>query len=203
MIPEIPDKVCPVQTFTFRLDGYPSLNVADHVRLDCGDTMKLYLEDEGTKKWTFKTYSPTDTSGPGEIDITVKLYPDGQNPQLLQALQVGKDHIYLAGPWRRKQRLPTSHAYLIAFGIGITEIYPVAKQLIQDGIPTTILHANRYREDVWFRAELDEMAKENPNFEVKYMYSRERNLLSSNEYCGRLDSAMALQEVLGLGKEVN
>jgi len=209
LVPEIPGKICPVRTFTFRLDGYPSLNVGDHVRLDSGDTMKLYLEEhqqQGSKKknWTFKSYSPTDTSRPGEIDITVKLYPDGQNAKLLQALQVGQDHIYMAGPWRRKQRLPASHAYLIAFGIGITEIYPVAKQLVQDGIPTTVLYANRYREDVCFRSELDQMAKENPNsFQVKYMYSRESNLVASNEICGRLDGAKVLKEVLGLGKNEN
>jgi len=203
LVPEISDKICPVQTFTFRLDGYPSLNVADHVRLDAGDTMKLYLEEGGGKNWTFKSYSPTDTSRPGEIDITVKLYPDGQNAKLLQALQVGQDHIYMAGPWRRKQRLPASHAYLIAFGIGITEIYPVAKQLVQDGIPTTVLYANRYREDVCFRSELDQMAIDNPNcFQVKYMYSRESDLASPNEFLGRLDSAKVLQQVLKLGKNV-
>ena len=204
LVPEIPGKICPVQTYTFRLDGYPSMNVAEQVRLDCGDTMKLYLQDKDGSNWTFKSYSPTDTSRPGEIDITVKLYPDGQNAKMLQALQVGQDHIYMAGPWRRKQRLPTSHAYLIAFGIGITEIYPVAKQLVQDGIPTTILYANRYREDVCFRSELDQMAKENPNlFQVKYMYSRETDLSSGNEFSGRLDSSKVLQQVLGLGRNAD
>jgi NAD(P)H-flavin reductase len=203
LVPEIPGKICPVQTFTFRLDGYPSMNVAEHVRLDCGDTMKLYLQEKDGCNWTFKSYSPTDTSRPGEIDITVKLYPDGQNAKMLQALQVGQDHIYMAGPWRRKQRLPTSHAYLIAFGIGITEIYPVAKQLVEDGIPTTILYANRYREDVCFRPELDQMAKQNPDlFQVKYMYSRQTDLSSANEFSGRLDSAKILQQVLGLDKNI-
>mmetsp|Transcript_19129 Transcript_19129/g.47294 ORF Transcript_19129/g.47294 Transcript_19129/m.47294 type:complete len:331 (-) Transcript_19129:150-1142(-) len=213
IVKEIPGKVCPVKTFTFRLDGWdPSLNVADHIRLDCGDTMKLYLQEKGSSNWTFKSYSPTDTSSrTGEIDITVKLYPNGQNAKMLQALNVGQDHIYMAGPFRRKQRLPTSHAYLIAFGIGITEIYPVAKQLVKDGIPTTILYANRYREDVCFRNELDQMMsqslQDNDNnglFQVKYMYSRggveegEELSMASNEFLGRLDSAKVLQEVLGL-----
>jgi len=196
LVPEIPGKVCPVQTFTFRLDGNPSLPVSNHLRLDCGDTMKLYLIDS-SGNWTFKSYSPTSTSRPGEIDITVKLYPDGQNAKLLRSLQVGQDHIYMAGPWRRKQRLPTSHAHLIAFGIGITEIYPVAKQLVQDGIPTTILYANRYREDVCFRPELDLLAKEH-GLQVKYLYSRETNDLAANECSGRLDSSKVLQEILGL-----
>lgn len=205
VVPEVPGKVCPVQTFTFRLDGYPSLNVTEHVRLECGDTIKVYLQEkneDGTagKNWTFKSYSPTDTSRPGEIGITVKLYPDGQNAKMLRSLQEGQDHIYLAGPWRRKQRLPTSHAYLIAFGIGITEIYPVAKQLVQDGVPTTILCANRFREDVCFRNELDQMAEKNAgHFGVKYIYSRENvDSLAPNEFVGRLDSAKALGEALGL-----
>lgn len=199
LVPEIPGKICPVKTFTFRFDGFPALNIADHVRLDCGDTMKLYLQDE-QRNWTFKSYSPTDTSRPGEIDITVKLYPDGQNGKMLQALKAD-EHIYMAGPWKRKQRLPTSHAYLIAFGIGITEIYPVAKQLVQDGVPTTILYANRYREDVCYRDELDQMSNNsNGLFQVKYMYSRGDESLASNEFSGRLDSAKVLQEIMGLHK---
>ncbi|CAJ1945030.1 unnamed protein product [Cylindrotheca closterium] len=198
---EIPGRVCPVSTFTFRLDGYPALNLADHIHLDRGDTIKLYLQGE-KGSWTFKSYSPTDTSRPGEIDITVKLYPDGQNANMLKTLKVGQDHIYMAGPWKCKQRLPCSHAYLIAFGIGITEIYPVAKQLVKDGIPTTILYINRYREDVCYRNELDEMSRDKKLlFRVMYMYSREDDgvsSLASNEFSGRLDSATILQEVLGL-----
>ncbi|KAL3931967.1 MAG: hypothetical protein SGBAC_011068 [Bacillariaceae sp.] len=200
LVPEVPGKICPVKTFTFRLDGFPSLNIAEHVRLDRGDTMKLYLQDE-QRNWTFKSYSPTDTSRPGEIDVTVKLYPDGQNGKMLQALKAD-EHIYMAGPWKRKHRLPASHAYLIAFGIGITEIYPVAKQLVSDGVPTTVLYANRYREDVCYRDELDQMSSDsNGLFQVKYMYSRGADeSLESNEFSGRLDSAKVLQDVMGLNK---
>merc|ERR1712150_374429 len=76
----------------------------------------------------------------------------------------------------------------------------------------TILYANRYREDVCFRNELDQMMSQslqdnnNELFQVKYMYSRggakegeiESSSLASNEFLGRLDSAKVLQEVLGL-----
>lgn len=203
VVPEIPGKICPVTTFTFRLDGHPSLQVSDHVQIHLGETIKLYLEDKSQKNvdgtnWTLKSYSPTDVSRPGEIDFTIKLYPDGQNAKLLKALLVGIDHIYVAGPWKRKERLPASHAYLIAFGIGITEISRVANSLIQDGVPTTVVYANRYREDVCFRQEMDKLMRENPLFQVKYMYSRETESLSANEFLGRLDSAQALQDVLGL-----
>lgn len=208
VVPEIPGKICPVTTFTFRLDGHPDLVLSDHVQIDLGQTIKLYLEDRTTsdgslKNWTFKSYSPTNVSRPGEIDFTVKLYPDGQNAKLLRALQVGIDHVYLAGPWKVKERLPASHAYLIAFGIGITDVYQVAKSLIADGVPTTLLYTNRYRGDVCYRNELDEMMENNSLFQVKYMYSRETNALSSNELLGRLDSAQAIQEVLGLERNIH
>jgi len=158
--------------------------------------MKLYLNDS-SGNWTFKSYSPTRTSRPGEIDITVKLYPNGRNARLLRSLRVGQDHVYMAGPWRRKKRVPTSHAYLIAFGIGITEIYPVAKRLAQDGIPATLLYANRHREDVCFRPELELLERDHP-LEVRYLYSRETDDLAPNEFSGRLDSPDVLREILGL-----
>lgn len=203
VVEEIPGKICPVVTFTFRLDGHPDVVMADHVDIHLGQTIKLYLEDNDDDhrllNWTLKSYSPTDVSRPGEIDFTIKLYPDGLNAKMLKALQVGTDHIYVAGPWKVKERLPASHTYLIAFGIGITDIFQVAKSLVKDGVPTTLIYANRYREDVCYREELEEMMQGETFFEVKYMYSRESEALSSNEVLGRLDSAQVVQQVLGLG----
>lgn len=63
----------------------------------------------------------------------------------------------------------------IAGGIGITPFYAILKQLRHEGknIDVTLLYANR-DEDIVFKKELEDIARENPRMRLHYVISPER-----------------------------
>lgn len=219
----IPGKVCPVRTFTFALPkGQEKVILADSISLGHGDVLKVNAmptapSDKKHIAGGHKSYSPTNVSEPGHLDLTLKIYPDGVNSQVFDALQVG-DCIGVSAPWpppkMRSKRLAGKYVNLIAFGVGITEALEVAKaELAQDDAEeVTILYANRYKEDSFFRHEIMELVSNygrasgsTKRFRVVYMYSREDegNLKQGNVTDdievrkGRV-SATVLQEVFNL-----
>ena len=139
---------------------------------------------------------------PGQIDLIVKIYPDGVNSQVFEALTVG-DSIGISGPWppgkKRARRLPGKAVNLVVFGVGITEAIEVAKaELVQDDAETvTLLYANRYRDDVFFKDELGALGgRHRGRFRVVHLYSRE-DVIGEGEQKGRV-TAEVLQQVFEL-----
>lgn len=211
LVEGIPGKVCPVRTFTFELPQKDAL-LSETISLGHADVIKVHsmplLSSSGKAAGGHKSYSPTNVSTPGEMDLTVKIYPDGTNSQAFDQLQIG-DSIGVSGPWppsqMRAHRLPGKNVHLICFGVGITEAIEVAKSelALEDAQTVNFLYANRYQEDAFFRDELAALKSQYPHrFALTYLYSREDNdtsKLQQGDRSGRV-TAKVLQEVLGLPK---
>jgi len=211
LVPGVPGKICPVRTFTFALPKKDRDAVlADTISLGHGDVIKVHTmptapADMAEKAGAHKSYSPTDISRPGEIDLTLKMYPDGVNSQVFEALQIG-DPIGVSGPWPpekiRSKRLPGKTVNLISFGVGITEAIMVAKAELagNDAETVTLLYANRYKGDTFFRDELEALKARYPRgrFRLVYLYSREEDTnLEEGERKGRV-TAEVLRQVFDL-----
>jgi len=176
LVEGIPGKICPVRVFTFGLPKKTDI-LKETVFLGLGHVIKLH-EAHG-KNLGNKSYSPTDVSRSGVFDLTVKIYPDGHNSQILDALRVG-DAVGMSGPWPLDYmcaaRSPGGQVNLVAFGVGITEAYHVARAELElpDFPAVGLLYANRYAEDALFRQELEELGARYPDrFKLTRIYSRD------------------------------
>jgi len=209
LVEGIPGKVCPVRTFTFALPDEDAV-LEKTISLGHSDVIKVHsmpTAPADVVAGRHKSYSPTDVSTPGQIDLTIKIYPDGVNSQVFDSLQIG-DSIGISGPWppekMRSKRLPGKKVNFVCFGVGITEAIEVAKsELAQtDAEKVTLLYANRYREDAFFRDELEELKSKHPcRFELVYLFSREETVdPKKGERKGRV-TAEILQQVFDLPKD--
>lgn len=152
----IPEKTCPVRTFTFQLSQKDAL-LSECISLGHGDRIKVHSMPtaSSSKAGGHKSYSPTNISTRGEINLTVKIYPNGINSQAFDNLQIG-DKIGISGPWPpeqlRAKRSPSKKVNLVAFGVGLTEAIEIARSELNqaDAHKVTLLYANRYKEDAFF-----------------------------------------------------
>jgi len=108
-------------------------------------------------------------------------------------LQIG-DPIGVSRPWPpkkiRSKRLPGKTVNLISFGVGITEAIMVAKVELgrNDAEIVTLLYANRYKGDAFFRDELEALKARYPRSRSRlvYLYSREEETDESRpRSCGK------------------
>mmetsp|Transcript_45079 Transcript_45079/g.89322 ORF Transcript_45079/g.89322 Transcript_45079/m.89322 type:complete len:272 (+) Transcript_45079:151-966(+) len=121
----------PVYTLTFsNPPGLTSLGV----RIDHGDVINVCVpEDYRTDLRYHHSHSffpqaqPYSMSAerPGEFDITFKVYPRGRCSGYLDRVQVGETiEVFKRGTNHRR---PGKYLGIIAYGVGITEAFPVAK----------------------------------------------------------------------------
>lgn len=170
---------CAVRTFTFRLPNCAlgQAKLQESFDLGRGDILKLHLNVNGDQKsYTHKSYSPTNVSrDDGTFDITVKIYPGGANSEFLDGMAIG-DAIHVSGPWppTKKERNIGSAVNLVAYGIGMTEIFEVAKAELEHGDAESVhlLYANRYPSDLLYQEELSELQRKYPHFRVTNIFSR-------------------------------
>jgi len=205
LVEGIPDKVCSVKTFTFQLPD-PAIVLANYIDLSLGDVIKMHCMGKLSHGGGHKNYSPTDVSTPGHIDLTVKIYPDGENSQIFDTLDIG-DTVGMSGPWPpkriRKQRLSGEFVNIVSFGVGITEGMEIVKGELkkEHAKLVTLLYATRYREDAFYKKELSRIeAEHRDRFRLVYVYSREpENSLIEGERIGRVDVGL-LRDVFDLPK---
>jgi len=78
------------------------------------------------------------------------------------------DRVSLQGPFGRFLLQEDRPAVLLAGGIGITPLKGMAEYASDKGlrIPVRLVYSNHSHKEVAFQAELDELAKRNPNFQV-------------------------------------
>jgi len=194
LVEGIPGKICPVKTFTFKLPD-KSIALNKYIDLAFGDVVKAHWIGPHKLGGGHKSYSPTDVSTLGCIDLTLKIYPDGVNSQLFDQLKMG-DTVGMSGPWppqrMRSLRLPGKFLNVVCYGVGITEAIEVIKGELKKGDANvvTLLYANRYREDAFFKNELAEIyAKHQDTFQIIYVYSREnKDTLVDGERSGRVNT---------------
>jgi ferredoxin-NADP reductase len=199
LVEAVPGRVCAVQRLRFALPGGDAAAAAAlrEYDLGLGDRVKLYAP--GARK--AKSYSPTDVGTAGGVEITVKIYPGGRNSAFLDRLRVGET-APMSGPWPprpvRMKRRAGRKVCALAFGIGITEAFHVARAELAkgDAQSVTLLYANRHVEDGIYAAELAAMeAAHGGRFRLVRIYSRDA---VDGALRGRVDAAV-LGDVFGVG----
>jgi len=155
----------PVYTLTFKLPpGQSDLGV----RIDHGDVVKIMIPN-----YKPKSYSMSDKRD-GEFDITFKVYPGGRCSGYLNNIGIGESmECFKRGS---KSRNPGSWVGLVAYGVGITEIFPLAVAELNkpEAREVRLLWASkRYRDKFW----LDQIAslkeKHKDRFRLITILSRE------------------------------
>lgn len=166
----------PVYTLTFEIpnDGNFSGRAIPHklVRMDLGDVVKMVIPGYKPKSYSMSAMRP------GEFDITLKVYPNGRASGFLDSLQVG-DTIGSFGMRKGKARQATTEGDfvgLIAYGIGITEAWPIAKtELEQHRSKVVLLWASRTKSDTIWNDEIEDYKRKYPNqLRVVNIFSREQ-----------------------------
>ena len=163
----------PVYTLTFALpeDAPEALGV----RIDVGDVIKVKVPARaatggGPKSYSMSAARPADR----EFDLTYKLYPGGVCSGYLDSIQIGETmECFGRGS---KERVAGSHVGIIAYGVGITEAFPVtAAELSKpDAKAVTLLWASkRYADKFWLNS-IEELEATYPDrFTFKTILSRE------------------------------
>lgn len=157
--PETADRL-PVYTFTFANPPGPDAAGEEYESLGfqidrCG-AMKMV-----TPGYKAKSYSVS-AERPGEFDLTIKIYPHGRASGYLNSLAIG-DTVEC---WCKsnKPRNPGTHVGLIAYGVGITEILPMAAAELAkpDASQVRMLWASKTRGDTFWRDQIAALEREFP-----------------------------------------
>eukprot|EP00929_Paragymnodinium_shiwhaense_P049693 TRINITY_DN25046_c0_g1_i2.p1 TRINITY_DN25046_c0_g1~~TRINITY_DN25046_c0_g1_i2.p1 ORF type:complete len:294 (-),score=42.12 TRINITY_DN25046_c0_g1_i2:494-1375(-) len=148
-----------------------------------------------------RSYSPMRVATPGELELCVKRYQQGRMSTYLCDTAVG-DSVLMSGPfppfWVPLVRAgPADRIGLIAFGVGITEAWPLAELEVakKTGASVRLLWANRTPQDTFDVAKMREAAEDSDGrLKVTLIYSRLGG--EEGDLRGRV-CAQVLQDVFG------
>lgn len=172
----------PVYTLTFsNPPGLTSLGV----RMDHADVVNVCIPEDykhHAKHHRSHSFYPTaqpysmSAERPGEFDITVKVYPGGRCSDYLgNVLQVGETlEVFKAG---QKHRRPGKYVGIVAYGVGITEAFPIAKAELEksDAENVRLLWANKTLGDTFWHEQFDAVCQSYPGrFSIVNILSRDQ-----------------------------
>lgn len=184
-----------VHTLTFEIPeghGFSGKACAHKdIRLDYGDVIKMVIPNYKPKSYSLSALRPEQN----EMDITVKIYPNGRASGFLDRLKIG-DHIQSFGMRKNTTRNPGKFFGGIAYGVGITEIIPVAEAELRkgDAEKVVVLWASRTSEDTFWGDKIEELKQTyGDKFEMVHIHSREVKS-DPNVLHGRIDPSV-LQNV--------
>lgn len=143
------------------------------IRIDLGDVVKMVIPGYKPKSYSVSAYRPKTN----EMDVTIKVYPNGRASGHLDRLKIGST-INTFGMSARKKRNSGKFFGGIAYGVGITEILPVAEFELKkgDAEKVVVLWASRTSKDVFWQDKITKLEKEYPDkFEMVQIYSREES----------------------------
>jgi len=166
-----------VHTLTFEIPqghtfGGPTIPHND-IRLDYGDVIKMVIPGYKPKSYSVSDLRPNEN----EMDVTIKVYPNGRASGFLDRLKIG-DTVNTFGMSSRRSRNAGKFFGGIAYGVGITEILPVAEAELKkgDAEKVVVLWASRTSGDTFWSEKIAELEKLYANkFEMVYIYSREKS----------------------------
>jgi len=138
--------------------------------------LRVYGEDISAEEHPF-TISSSPSTG-GHLSFTIKA--SGDFTKTVPNARVG-DAATIDGPYGRFSYLlrtkPAEELLLIAGGVGITPFLSMLHYLAdtQPDRPVTLLWANRTRQDIFAKEDLEEMQKRMPNLGIHHVLSHERD----------------------------
>jgi NAD(P)H-flavin reductase len=137
------------------------------LRLDLGDVMKVVIPQYKAKSYSVSALRHN------EFDITFKVYPNGRASGYLDRLQMD-DTIFTFGLSKGRVRnddttttATMTHVGIIAYGVGITEAWPMAKAELEHVSPSstktvTLIWAARTRADTFWHDEIQQYQRRQP-----------------------------------------
>lgn len=156
----------PVHTLTFSTPIGTETLACD---ISMGDVVKVEVPNYKPKSYSMSA------ARPGEFDITFKVYPNGRASGYLNSIELGQS-ITVFGKPKGKKRQEGTHVGFIAYGVGITEAFPVAAaELRKCGISKVLLlWASKTTGDTFWREELFQLQEEfGERFSFCEIFSRE------------------------------
>ena len=165
LVEEVPGVHLAVYTLTFQ--NPPNVHSLG-CRIDFGDVVKVCVPGYKPKSYSMSAMRP------GEFDITFKVYPNGRASGYLDSIKVGETiDVFVKG---QKTRNPGSRVGLIAYGVGITEILPMAAAELSkpEAQSVILLWASRRVGDTFWHGQLNNLkTKYGDKFEFITILSRE------------------------------
>jgi cytochrome-b5 reductase len=117
-----------------------------------------------------RSYTPIEIEK-NHITLLVKRYQNGSVSRMLTSAKVG-DSVWLRGliPTFNYTRNAIDHLIMVAGGTGITPMYQLATSVLETEPNTliTLLYANKSKQDILLKKELDQMEEKYDKFRVKY-----------------------------------
>ncbi|KAI9055640.1 hypothetical protein LZ554_000584 [Drepanopeziza brunnea f. sp. 'monogermtubi'] len=163
-----------VAIYRFKLPTEKSilgLPIGQHISIAA--TLK---QPDGASKEIVRSYTPiSGDHQPGFFDLLIKSYPTGNISKHMASLVVGQT-IKVKGPKGAMVYTPNMvrHFGMIAGGTGITPMLQIIRAVIR-GRPTgdvtkiDLVFANVNSEDILLKEDLDQLAKEDKDFNVHYV----------------------------------
>ena len=146
---------------------------------------KSFCVMAGKNPSVFKPYTPIDVTN-DHLDLLVKGYKTGKVSSSLFESKEG-DKVVLKGPRDKLNlRVLDSVQRILAFagGTGIAPIYQVLKYIkskYKDNMKVQLFYANKTREDILLKDELDKLLLEMPGLEIKNIIETERGYLNESD----------------------
>lgn len=152
-------------------------NLKETFSFTAGEYITLQKEING--ETVRRAYSICSAPSSGELRVAIKKVPDGTfSVDAVDNFKAG-DSLQVAPPEGRFLLNPEANKnYLaVAAGSGITPILSMVKDTLekQPSATFTLIYGNRSIADTMFFNELNELDEANANFNLEYVYSRERN----------------------------
>ncbi|KAL1964949.1 hypothetical protein VTN77DRAFT_6302 [Rasamsonia byssochlamydoides] len=151
----------------------------DILGLPIGQHISLAATIPGQPKEVVRSYTPISSDHEaGYFDLLVKTYPQGNISKYLDNLKIGQT-MKVKGPKGAMVYTPNMarHIGMIAGGTGITPMLQIIKAIIRgrprnggnDTTKVDLIFANVNPEDILLKDELDQLAKEDEDFNVYYV----------------------------------
>jgi ferredoxin-NADP reductase len=159
-----------VKTFTLHLPQWIPHLPGQHYDL------RLTAEDGYQAERSYSIASPPEQTG--EIDLTVELIEDGEVSSYLHEGIGPGDPLEVRGPiggyfvW--KDNMANEPLLLIAGGSGVVPLMAMLRHRATIGAanPTTLLFSVRTADDAIYRDELEQLAKQDSQFELIFTFTR-------------------------------
>jgi len=152
------------------------LPIGQHISL--GATLQVTDAKTGNveTKEVVRSYTPVSSDvDPGYFDLLIKSYPTGNISKHLAGMKIG-DKMNVKGPKGAMVYTPNmvKHFGMIAGGTGITPMLQVVRAIIRgrksgDRTKVDLIFANVNEEDILLKDDLDQLAREDKDFNVYYV----------------------------------
>ncbi len=146
-------------------------------KIEAGEHLLLNLKHENVdERGSIRFYSPSSAPHEQEIRITTRYFEEKSSSfkRELFNMQPG-DKIVAMGPVGKFKVTDLAKEYIfIAGGVGITPFRSILKELAQaENLPKITLYYFSSDVDILFKQELDEIAQNNSQFQVKYLTGKQ------------------------------